>query len=80
MTIRLRLDELMRERHLTAKELSERTGITEAAISEWRTDKVARFSRKTLKTLCQALDCTPGDLITFTPAVAEDPAPYDPQS
>jgi putative transcriptional regulator len=63
MTIHIRLDELMQEHHLTAKQLSEQTGITEAAISEWRTNKVVRISLKTLNTLCQALNCEPGDLI-----------------
>ena len=66
MTIHIRLDELMHERRLTAKQLSDQTGITEAAISEWRTNKVARISLKTLNTLCQALECEPGDLIIKT--------------
>lgn len=67
MTIQLRLDELMRARGLTAKQLYEQTGISEAAISEWRTNKVVRISLKTLNTLCTALDCQPGDLIIKRP-------------
>lgn len=67
MTIRCRLDELMRERKLTAKQLSEITGITEAAISEYRTNKNTRFSRQTLNTLCEALKCTPGELLAYEP-------------
>jgi putative transcriptional regulator len=63
MTIRIRLDTIMRERGITATQLSEQTGITEAAISEWRTNKVVRISLKTLNTLCDALKVTPGDLL-----------------
>jgi putative transcriptional regulator len=63
MTIRIRLDAIMRERGITATQLSEQTGITEAAISEWRTNKVVRISLKTLNTLCDALKVTPGDLL-----------------
>lgn len=67
MTIQLRLDELMRARGLTTKQLYDQTHISEAAISEWRTNKVVRISLKTLNTLCNALDCQPGDLIVKRP-------------
>ena len=67
MTTRLRLDALLREKGMTAKELADLTGLMESTISEWRTNKVTRISRKTLATLCDALDCTPGDLIEYVP-------------
>ena len=73
MTTYIRLDELMRAHHLTAKELSHQTGITEAAISEWRTNKVKRIARSTLNRLCAALQCTPGDLIVYIPDPALPP-------
>lgn len=72
MVIRCRLDELMQARKLSAKRLSEMTGITEAAISEYRTNKNTRFARATLNTLCQALQCQPGDLLVYESAVPSD--------
>jgi putative transcriptional regulator len=67
MTIHLRLKEIMEARGLTAKELAARTHISEAAISEWRTNKVVRISLATLNTLCVALECEPGDMIVKRP-------------
>lgn len=71
MPIRIRLKEVMDAQGIRAAQLARDTGITEAAISEWRRRKVKRISLKTLDTLCTALHCAPGDLLD---RVAE-PAP-----
>ena len=63
MPIRIRLKELMDARGVHAAQLARDTGITEAAISEWRNRKVKRISLETLDTLCVALHCEPGDLL-----------------
>lgn len=63
MTTRLRLDAIMREKNMTARELAERTGLMESTISEWRTNKVTKISLKTIDLLSTALGCEPGELL-----------------
>lgn len=72
MPIRLRLKELMDAQNIHAAQLARDTGITEAAISEWRGQKVKRISLKTLDTLCVALHCEPGDLLERVQAPTPD--------
>lgn len=67
MTTRLRLDAIMREKNMTARELAERTGLMESTISEWRTNKVTKISLKTIDLLSTALGCEPGELLEKRP-------------
>ncbi len=52
---------------MTLTELSRRTGITMANLSILKNNKAkaARFS--SLTAICDALDCTPGELFTIDP-------------
>lgn len=68
--IRYRLDELLSLRKLSARELSRRSGVSTATISSIRRNEAELLARTTLNKLCAALNCTPGDLIVYTP----DPA------
>ncbi|MEO3884926.1 helix-turn-helix transcriptional regulator [Nonomuraea sp. B5E05] len=63
--IRVRLDELLKERGMTLTELSHRVEITVVNLSILKNGhaKAIRFS--TLARLCQALGCQPGDLLTY---------------
>ncbi|TDD08001.1 helix-turn-helix domain-containing protein [Nonomuraea diastatica] len=63
--VRVRLDELLKERGLTLTELSHRVEITVVNLSILKNGhaKAIRFS--TLARLCQALGCQPGDLLTY---------------
>ncbi len=62
-----RLEEALKERGLTLTELSGTTGITMANLSIFKNGhaKAVRFSSLTL--ICEALDCTPGDLLAIEP-------------
>ncbi|MEU8364265.1 helix-turn-helix transcriptional regulator [Nonomuraea sp. NPDC048882] len=64
-TIRVRLDELLKERGMTLTELSNRVQITVVNLSILKNGhaKAIRFS--TLMRLCDALDCQPGDLLQY---------------
>lgn len=57
------LDVMLARRKMRAKELAERIGITEANLSLLRTGKVKGVRFETLAKICEALDCTPGDLL-----------------
>jgi putative transcriptional regulator len=63
--IRVRLDELLKERGMTLTELSHRVEITVVNLSILKNGhaKAIRFS--TLERLCGALGCQPGDLLTY---------------
>ncbi|HTE40683.1 MAG TPA: helix-turn-helix transcriptional regulator [Steroidobacteraceae bacterium] len=61
----VRLDVMLALRKMRAKELAEHIGITEANLSLLRTGKVKGVRFDTLAKLCEALKCTPGDLLDF---------------
>jgi putative transcriptional regulator len=73
MPIRIRLNDLMKARGVTAAQLSKETGIMEATLSEWRRSVVARISLDTLDILCTALNCEPGDLLVRDPTAPARP-------
>ncbi len=62
-TIVVRLDVMLARRKMRSKELAEKIGITEANLSLLRNGKVKGVRFDTLAALCEALDCTPGDLL-----------------
>jgi putative transcriptional regulator len=69
MPIKLNLDRVMLERRITLSELADRIGITLANLSILKTNKARAIRFSTLEALCRALDCQPGDLIEFVPAI-----------
>lgn len=69
--ITVRLDALLKERGMSAAELSKRTGVTEANLSKLKNGRVTAVWFSTLTALCRELDCQIGDLLVFTPAEKE---------
>lgn len=67
MAIHVKLDDLLYARRMTLTELAERVGITLANLSILKTGKARAIRFSTLKALCEALDCQPGDLLAFQP-------------
>ncbi|MBL0624503.1 helix-turn-helix transcriptional regulator [Aeromonas veronii] len=65
MPIIIRLDALLAERKMTARELAQRINITEANLSILKNGhaKAVRFS--TLEAICRELKCQPGDLLGY---------------
>ena len=59
----VRLDVMLARRKMKAKDLAEHIGITEANLSLLRTGKVKGVRFETLAKLCDALECTPGDIL-----------------
>lgn len=58
------LDELLLARGMTITELSRRIGITHANLSALKNNRGRAIRFSTLTALCDALDCTPGDLFS----------------
>jgi len=65
MEITVKLDDLLYARRMTLTELADRVGITLANLSILKTGKAKAIRFSTLAAICEALDCQPGDILTF---------------
>ena len=74
MEIHVRINELLAERKLSAGELAKAVGITLQNLSVLKNDRAKAIRFSTLSGLCRALNCQPGDLLEFIPAIEEPEA------
>ncbi|QNP40540.1 helix-turn-helix domain-containing protein [Lysobacter solisilvae (ex Woo and Kim 2020)] len=65
----IRLDELLHARRMTLTELATRVDITLANLSILKTGKAKAIRFSTLEAICAVLECQPGDLLGFDPAL-----------
>ena len=65
----IRLDEQLHARRMTLTELAARIDITIANLSILKTGKAKAIRFSTLEAICAALECQPGDLLAFDPAL-----------
>lgn len=65
MAIIVKLDEALKKRGITSKELCELVGITEANMSILRSGKAKAVRFSTLNAICFHLQCTPADVLEF---------------
>lgn len=65
MAITTHLDELLRLRNTTAKELCSKVGITEANLSILRSGKAKGIRFGTINRICYYLQCDVGDILKF---------------
>ena len=65
MAIKVYLDEVLKERGMTSKELCGLVGITEANLSILRSGKAKGIRFGTINRVCYFLGCNVGDLLTF---------------
>lgn len=56
---------MLRQRNMTLTDLSSKVGITLANLSILKTGKARAIRFSTLEALCDALDCQPGDLLSY---------------
>ena len=76
MTISERIFELLNKRGMSQKEFSERTGIAQSSISDWKRKKTNPVSEKIL-IICQVLNVTPYELLNGTDGVGKRSNPSD---
>jgi len=62
-SIKVNLDLLLIQRQVSLSELSQKVGITLANLSKLKCGKAKAIRFSTLLAICEALDCTPGDLL-----------------
>jgi putative transcriptional regulator len=65
MPIVINLDVQMAKRKMKLNELSDLIDISAQNLSVLKTGKARAIRFSTLEKLCQALECTPGDLIEY---------------
>lgn len=65
MGIVINLDVVMAQRKIGLTELSKQVDITMANLSVLKNNKARAIRFSTLEALCRALNCQPGDLISY---------------
>lgn len=63
--IGVQLDRLLEERGMTLTELADRVDITVVNLSVLKNGRARAVRFSTLASLCKALECQPGDLLTY---------------
>lgn len=72
MAIRIYLDEILRSRGITAKELCKLVNITEANLSILRSGKAKGVRFHTINRICYYLQCDVGDMLKFDGHLEEE--------
>jgi putative transcriptional regulator len=60
------LDRVLEERGMTLVELSDRAGVSVVNLSILKNGRARAIRFSTLTAICDALECTPGDLLEVT--------------
>jgi len=63
--IEVHLDKLLADRGMTLTQLSEEVGVTIVNLSILKNGRAKAIRFSTLTALCEALDCQPGDLMSW---------------
>ena len=67
MAIIVNLDVMMAKRKISSLELAETIDITPANLSIHKTGKAKAIRFSTLESICEVLDCQPGDILEYKP-------------
>lgn len=72
MSIVINLDVMLAKRKMKLKELAETIGISETNLSLLKTGKVKGIRFNTLDSICEILDCQPGDILEHVPSNSQN--------
>lgn len=72
MGIEVHLEEVLKKKQMTSKELAKIIGITEANLSILRSGKVKGVRFETINKICFYLDCEVGDILKFDGKLGDD--------
>ena len=61
----LRLDRVMADRKISLNELAQKVGISNVNLSNIKTGKINAIRFSTLESICDILDCQPGDILEY---------------
>lgn len=65
MPIIINLDVMMAKRKMSLNELSEKVGLTLSNLSILKTGKAKAIRFSTLESICEVLNCQPGDILEY---------------
>ncbi|GHP13191.1 transcriptional regulator [Lentilactobacillus fungorum] len=63
--IKVNIDKVLLDRHITSKMLAAEIGITPANLSILKTGKAKGIRFATLSRICKVLKCQPGDILEY---------------
>ncbi|CPN60389.1 helix-turn-helix domain-containing protein [Mammaliicoccus stepanovicii] len=63
--IKIKLDEILKEKGVTLTELSQAVDVTIANLSILKTGKAKAVRFSTLEAICEFLNCQPGDIMVY---------------
>lgn len=72
MAIKVYLEDVLRDRNMTSKELCKLVGITEANLSILRSGKAKGVRFGTINKICYYLQCDVGDILKFDGELEEE--------
>ncbi|MBR3753341.1 MAG: helix-turn-helix transcriptional regulator [Ruminiclostridium sp.] len=72
MAIKVCLEEVLKARGMTSKELCDKVGITPANLSILRSGKAKGVRFHTINRICYFLECDVGDILKFDGELEED--------
>lgn len=72
MAIRIHLEDVLKARSMTSKELCAMVGITEANLSILRSGKARGVRFGTINRICYFLGCDVGDILKFDGILGDD--------
>ena len=67
-TIRIKLDELIKEAGISKNKLSHRAEMQRSQINHYCNNEISRLDIDVLARICTVLECNIGDLLEFVPA------------
>jgi putative transcriptional regulator len=67
MPIVVNVDIMLARRKMSSSELAQKVGITLTNLSILKTNKAKAIRFSTLESICEALNCQPGDILEFKP-------------
>ena len=68
MAIIIRLDRVLADRKMQLSELSEKVDVNIVNLSNLKTGKVKAIRFSTLESICEVLNCQPGDILEYDPS------------
>jgi putative transcriptional regulator len=73
MPIVINLDVMLARNKMKSKDLAAYVGITEQNLSLLKSGKVKGIRFSTLETICEKLNCQPGDILEYRPGDPDPP-------
>ena len=64
-SIKINLDVVLNKRGMTLNELSEKTGVSIANLSNLKNNRIVSVRFSTLDKICKSLECQPADILKY---------------